>query len=385
MGAALKRLGFQVIEGFDLDKAAFDERSATSPPPCKAPKWRVLLRRARAAGVGPELSRARRCAADERLGASISRWCASILVHRTMERQAQDQHPLLRCLPRQSALPQPRPRHGHALGRDRARPRPRPGGVGTLISFSTQPGKVALDGKGRNSPFAGALVRQLARIQRRPGRHPDRRAQRRHEGDRAQAGAVGALGADRAVLLQSRRPGLSPAPQPRPSEAAEAWSAAKDTTNIAVLRAFVARYKDTFFAELARARIEELERHRERKSRRLPRGRVRDAVALALHQAQGRAALAFSRTRRWPSRSPASARYCRGLQQAVLAERVDVELDHAAVRSVDFLLLQIDGQVALAPRLASSISLSTSSCGSLIGRMPFWKQLLKKMSAKSAR
>ena len=27
-------------------------------------------------------------------------------------------------------------------------------GVGTLISFSTQPGNVALDGTGRNSPFA---------------------------------------------------------------------------------------------------------------------------------------------------------------------------------------------------------------------------------------
>ena len=35
-------------------------------------------------------------------------------------------------------------------------------GVGTLISFSTQPGNVALDGAGRNSPFAGALVKQLA-------------------------------------------------------------------------------------------------------------------------------------------------------------------------------------------------------------------------------
>ena len=36
-------------------------------------------------------------------------------------------------------------------------------GVGTLISFSTQPGNVALDGEGRNSPFAGALVRQIER------------------------------------------------------------------------------------------------------------------------------------------------------------------------------------------------------------------------------
>jgi uncharacterized caspase-like protein len=34
---------------------------------------------------------------------------------------------------------------------------PTQGGAGTLISFSTQPGNVALDGTGRNSPFAAAL------------------------------------------------------------------------------------------------------------------------------------------------------------------------------------------------------------------------------------
>lgn len=42
------------------------------------------------------------------------------------------------------------------------------------------------------------------------------------------------------------------------SEAAEAWNATKDTTNIAVLEAFVERYSSTFFATLARARIDEL-------------------------------------------------------------------------------------------------------------------------------
>jgi uncharacterized caspase-like protein len=33
--------------------------------------------------------------------------------------------------------------------------------IGTLISFSTQPGSVALDGEGRNSPFATALTKYL--------------------------------------------------------------------------------------------------------------------------------------------------------------------------------------------------------------------------------
>ena len=34
-------------------------------------------------------------------------------------------------------------------------------GVGTLISFSTQPGDVALDGPGRNSPFTAALLKRI--------------------------------------------------------------------------------------------------------------------------------------------------------------------------------------------------------------------------------
>ncbi len=34
-------------------------------------------------------------------------------------------------------------------------------GIGSLIAFSTQPGNVALDGIGRNSPFTGALLKHL--------------------------------------------------------------------------------------------------------------------------------------------------------------------------------------------------------------------------------
>ena len=33
--------------------------------------------------------------------------------------------------------------------------------VGTLIAFSTQPGNVALDGEGRNSPFTAALLKTI--------------------------------------------------------------------------------------------------------------------------------------------------------------------------------------------------------------------------------
>jgi len=39
-------------------------------------------------------------------------------------------------------------------------------GVGTFVAYSTQPGNVALDGTGRNSPFTAALVKRIAE----PGR-----------------------------------------------------------------------------------------------------------------------------------------------------------------------------------------------------------------------
>jgi len=39
-------------------------------------------------------------------------------------------------------------------------------GVGTFIAYSTQPGNVALDGQGRNSPFTAALTRHVAEVGR---------------------------------------------------------------------------------------------------------------------------------------------------------------------------------------------------------------------------
>lgn len=55
----------------------------------------------------------------------------------------------------------------------------------------------------------------------------------------------------------------SPIGKPQPgiaarSEAAEAWDAVKETTNPALLEAFIKRFGTTFFAELAKARLDEL-------------------------------------------------------------------------------------------------------------------------------
>ena len=74
-------------------------------------------------------------------------------------------------------------------------------GVGTFIAYSTQPGNVALDGNGRNSPFTAALAKHV----REPGHNlTSVMIQVRKDvlgGNRRQAGAVGPLGADGRILF----------------------------------------------------------------------------------------------------------------------------------------------------------------------------------------
>ena len=64
----------------------------------------------------------------------------------------QDHYRVPRRLPRQPAGAQFGALAGHALDQRRPGPRAGPDRVGTLIAYATQPGNVALDGEGRNSP-----------------------------------------------------------------------------------------------------------------------------------------------------------------------------------------------------------------------------------------
>ena len=77
----------------------------------------------------------------------------------------------------------------------------------------------------------------------------------------------------------------------------------------------------------------------------------------------------------------------RPFSRQCLRNGIDLEGDHlVAGRAADLLLLQIDGEGRVlglgSPR---AIRRSTCSCGSTIGRTPFLKQLLKKMSANDGR
>ena len=136
-------------------------------------------------------------------------------------------------------------------------------GVGTLISFSTQPGNVALDGTDRNSPFAGALVKQLSSTNDDLSamliavRNDVMKQTQRKQVPWEHSALTGRFYFNPAA--QTAEPAKS-TPPGRISEAAEAWDRTKDATSIAMLEIFIARFKDTYYADLARARIADLKK-----------------------------------------------------------------------------------------------------------------------------
>ncbi|MFL9825165.1 caspase family protein [Rhodoplanes sp. SY1] len=140
---------------------------------------------------------------------------------------------------------------------------------GTLISFATQPGNVALDGSAGNSPYTAALAETI----RRPGL------------DIFQTfNAVGlavkktTAGAQQPWVSSSPIAGTfqfaatpsSPASTPTPAlpavsgggEAERVWAVTRDTTSVAVLEDFVRQFGGTPYGSLARARLDELRRER---------------------------------------------------------------------------------------------------------------------------
>ncbi len=266
VAAALRKLNFRVIEGVDLDKAAFDRKVAEFAGALRGASVGLFFYAGHGLQVGGQNYLVPVDAQADTAAALDFQMVRLDLVQRTMEREAQTNilfldacrdNPLARNLARTMGTRSTDVGRGLAAAES---------GVGTLISFSTQPGNVALDGDGRNSPYAGALVRQLSAsgddlsailiavrndvmtvTQRRqvPWEHS------------ALTGRFYFAGLPQARQQTPAAPS-APAAPPEPSEAERAWNLAKDTTNIALLESFIARYKGTFHADLAKARIEEL-------------------------------------------------------------------------------------------------------------------------------
>jgi hypothetical protein len=162
VAAALKKHGFEVIDGFDLDKAAFDRKGRDFATALKGSDVGLFFYAGhglQVAGYNYLLPVDAKADGAETLDFEMVR---VDVIQRLMEGQTNTNilfldacrdNPLARNLARSMGT------RSSEVGRGLAALE---SGVGTLISFSTQPGNVALDGAGRNSPFAGSLARHIS-------------------------------------------------------------------------------------------------------------------------------------------------------------------------------------------------------------------------------
>lgn len=259
--AALKRLGFEVIEGIDLDKRSM-ERSIR--------QFGVKLAGAEVAlffyaGHGVQVSGQNYLLpTDARLSSEGDVDFESIALHlvlKQMEREAKTSlllldacrdNPLARNLARTMGT------RSSQIGQGLAEVRT---GVGTLISFSTQPGNVALDGTGRNSPYAAALLKHVET----PGKGVSATLVNvRNEVVKATAGKQvpwehTSLTGE--IIFTAPKAEASRGNYDKEMEIAF-WNAIKDSKSPDLLQTYVDRFPHGTFAGLARALMNQAEKEK---------------------------------------------------------------------------------------------------------------------------
>jgi Caspase domain len=267
LAEVLKRHGFRVLEGFDLGKPAMESRLREFARALAAKEVGLFFY----AGHGLQVSGKNYLVpVDARLddASGLDFELISLdLVQRTMERETSTNiifldacrdNPLARNLARTMGT------RSLDIGRGLAQAQ---AGVGTLISFSTQPDNVALDGTGRNSPFAGALVTHLAAAKHDLSailidvRNDVMRATKDRQVPWEHSALRGRFYFGAPVATSPAAPAASVTTSPaqlKEKDASRAWDSIKDTTSVAAFEAFVRRFGDTFYGDLAKARIPEL-------------------------------------------------------------------------------------------------------------------------------
>src|SRR5262245_10402597 len=133
---------------------------------------------------------------------------------------------------------------------------------GVLVAFATEPGKIASDIGTGSGPYAAALAAELVK----PAQndllmfHNVRVAvMDKTNGDQVPWTEDGIQRRQR-VLFGGEGKAEPASQSSRLGEAFEAWSVSKDTSSVAALEAFIGRYKGTYYADLARLRIDELKK-----------------------------------------------------------------------------------------------------------------------------
>jgi Caspase domain len=144
---------------------------------------------------------------------------------------------------------------------DRGLVRVEPTGT-VLVAYAARDGTTANDGTGRNSPFTAALLKNLET----PGLEINYLFRSVREevfsttSPHQEPVVYGALPKAEIYLKPLSGPLRPDDGQPTGDAAVRAWAEVRDTKSQAVLEAFIKRYADSFYADIAHARLEELKK-----------------------------------------------------------------------------------------------------------------------------
>ena len=274
VAAALRRLGFEVFEGRDLDKRAMERLIRQFGVKLSGADLAFFFY----AGHGVQIGGQNYLVPiDARLaseGDADFEGMALGLVLKQMEREAKTSIILLdacRDNPLSRNLARTMGTRSSLIGQGLAEVKT---GVGTLIGFSTQPGNVATDGAARNSPYAEALLRHMEasgkdisgvlisvrndvlRVtdgKQVPWEHTSLTGQVFLKLDSVQTPAV-FVPPPAAVLP----PPATVAPNYDKEMEISFWNSVKGSKSPTVLQTYVDRYPNGAFAGLARVMIDEL-------------------------------------------------------------------------------------------------------------------------------
>jgi tetratricopeptide (TPR) repeat protein len=161
MAQLLRGLGFDVIEAVDVGRRALEDALAAFNRKLTGSKLAVFFYAGHGLQVG---GRNYLVPVDGRLAKEADLSLEAVDLNTILEQMERDRRANLvfldACRDNQLAVPMAAPaaRPPPVLTRGLA---PVGASIGTLIAFATQPGNVALDGDGRNSPFTSALLKRL--------------------------------------------------------------------------------------------------------------------------------------------------------------------------------------------------------------------------------
>ena len=260
--AVLKRLGFEVIEGNNLDKRSMERLIRQFGIQLSGADLALFFYAGHGLQVGGQNYLVPTDARLASEGDVDFEGIALALVMKQMEREAKTSlilldacrdNPLARNLARTMGTRSGQISQGLAEVRT---------GVGTLIGFATQPGNFALDGGGRNSPYTQALLKHVET----PGKDVSAILQDVRK-DVLEATNGKQVPWEHTSLTGQVHLKAKQLEAPKPVELTyeqrvelEFWASVKDSNDPIQLQAYLERYPNGAFAALARARIESHEK-----------------------------------------------------------------------------------------------------------------------------